>query len=596
MNQPPKRHLFVVGFARSGTSLLYSLLNLHPKIRLLFEADLLSHSLIDTSIRTGQNWWERLDFYNSSFRRHGLKPLPAWKNIRSAKEAAAALYAEYGGNEAQYVGEKSPSYYNCLPKLAREFPDARFIVIWRNPHSIISSILSAGKNHYFFSNGSLPLRALIGFEQMQQDVLALRAQGTPVFDLCYEDLADKTEPWLRSICDFLEIPFAPRMLELDHADCSMFPPGEHHAKVRSGLLKRSHRSGDAPEDPFQREIPFYLARWKELFGDRLATKRYWRSTDSKGPHSFEITRNKFRYRLAKFYSEQIDTLEFDAPWTAFHGKYRLHRWPWSTIFQLVGKLRRQRFAAAVSVRADPRDHLLMWLAGARRRVGFPSRWSRPFLNEPVAHDPKTHKVEDWWKLQDKLTGTGEGHHAPRLVPDSAFAKNFATLLQKDSRPVIAVHCGARIPVRRWPEAYYRQVILNLRQKFDFQLVLIPDPDGYGAALSDLADHTFTKLNLHELPALLSCANAVLCNDSGPCHIAAALGIPVIVFFGPQLPELFRPFGDHHLVVIRDLCVYRPCSDYCRYPEPYCLTKLTPEITWPEIENHLLSLKTIPLKR
>ena len=224
-NQPAPRHLFVVGFARSGTSLLYSLLNLHPAIKLLFEADLMSHPLIATSAFAGQKWWERLDFYNSNCRRHGLSPQPSWKTIRSAREAATALYDLYGGGTAQYIGEKSPSYYNYLPQLARQFPDAKFIVIWRNPRNVISSIISAGKKHYFFSNSSLPLRAIVGFEQMQSDVLSMRAQGVPILDLCYEDLVENTETHLKAICDFLELPFDSRMLELDHADCSMFPPG-----------------------------------------------------------------------------------------------------------------------------------------------------------------------------------------------------------------------------------------------------------------------------------------------------------------------------------------------------------------------------------
>jgi glycosyltransferase involved in cell wall biosynthesis len=305
MNQPQQRPLFVVGFARSGTSLLYSLLNLHPAIKLLFEADLLSNSLVATSIRSGQNWWERLDFYNSSCRRHGLEPEPSWKGIRSAQEAAMALYRQYGGSEARYIGEKSPSYYNCLPRLARQFPDARFIVIWRNPHSTISSILAAGKNHYFFSNSSLPLRALIGFEQMQKDVLALRARNVPIFDFCYEDLAENPEPLLKSICDFLEIPFDPRMLELDHADCGMFPPGEHHAKVRSGHLKSSDRSREAASNPIQQKIPPYLSRWKALFGDRLAAKRYWQQAEVEKPRPFQVMQDRFHYILARFFSEQF---------------------------------------------------------------------------------------------------------------------------------------------------------------------------------------------------------------------------------------------------------------------------------------------------
>jgi ADP-heptose:LPS heptosyltransferase len=293
---------------------------------------------------------------------------------------------------------------------------------------------------------------------------------------------------------------------------------------------------------------------------------------------------------------KIKTIEFDAPWTAFYGKYRLASWPWRRILEVLKELRQQRFDAAMSVRPDPRDHLLMVLAGVRRRIGFSTRWSWWLLNEPVcAHDPNAHKVEDWWKLQGALTGSAKPHFSPQLVAEPDLVKQFRSRLGSDPRPVVALHCGARIAVRRWPEAYYRQLIVSLRRKFDFQLVLIPDPDGYGAGLQDLADHTFAKLSLPELLALLSCATQMLCNDSGPGHISAALGVPVIVFFGPQRPELFRPFGEDHLVVIRDICEFRPCSDYCHFPEPYCLTKLTPDITYPEIESYLVSKQRIPLK-
>ena len=293
----------------------------------------------------------------------------------------------------------------------------------------------------------------------------------------------------------------------------------------------------------------------------------------------------------------IEIIEFDAPWTAFYGKYRLLRWPWMKIFQVLKQLRHQRFDVAISIRSDPRDHLLMWLAGARRRIGFFTRWSRGLVNEPIAsRDPKAHRVEDWWKLQDCVTVSPTAHFPPRLAADPALVQQLRARLGNDSRPMIALHCGARIPVRRWPEAYYRQLILSLRQKYDFQLVLIPDPDGYGASLQDLAEHTFSTLSLPELLALLSCATQLICNDSGPCHLADALGIPVIVFFGPTDPNLFRPFGLQHLVVIRDICPLRPCADYCKFSEPFCLTKLTPDIIWPEVEAHLISQQKIPLKK
>jgi ADP-heptose:LPS heptosyltransferase len=96
-------------------------------------------------------------------------------------------------------------------------------------------------------------------------------------------------------------------------------------------------------------------------------------------------------------------------------------------------------------------------------------------------------------------------------------------------------------------------------------------------------------------AALSCASQVICNDSGPSHLADALGIPVIAFFGAARPEWFRPFREHNLVVIRDTCPYHPCADYCRFPEAYCLTELTPDIAWPEIREYLCTKAFLPLK-
>jgi glycosyltransferase involved in cell wall biosynthesis len=304
MNQPPQRHLFVVGFARSGTSLLYNFLNLHPKIKLLFEADLLNQSLVKMALLSGQKWWERLDFYNSTCRRHKLLSQPSWEKVTSTKMAADELYRQFGGSESLYIGEKSPVYYNCLPRLAREFPDAKFIIIWRNPHNVISSMSQAGEKDYFFSAQSLPLRMLIGFERMQADVLSLRTQGTAVFDLCYEDLVESPEIWLKSICAFLEIPFDPGMLELDRADCSMYPPGEHHLKVKSGRLMRTDRSKEPATNIVQKKIPRYISRWRAIFWDRLATKRYWFNS---GEHisALEVASDRLRYNLLVFYAEQL---------------------------------------------------------------------------------------------------------------------------------------------------------------------------------------------------------------------------------------------------------------------------------------------------
>jgi ADP-heptose:LPS heptosyltransferase len=206
-----------------------------------------------------------------------------------------------------------------------------------------------------------------------------------------------------------------------------------------------------------------------------------------------------------------------------------------------------------------------------------------------------HRVEDWWEVQRSLSSTATTLYPPRLAGDPETIARYRALFERDSRPVLLLHCGARNAIRRWPEDYFRKIVSELRAEFDFQLALCPDTDGYGEGLHDLAEHTFSHLSLRELEALVSCAALLMGNDSGPGHLADALEVPAIVIFGPGNSDKMRPFRKQNLIVMRDICPYHPCSDYCRFPEPYCLTQLTPAIVGPEIRNYLREIGCFPLR-
>lgn len=280
---------------------------------------------------------------------------------------------------------------------------------------------------------------------------------------------------------------------------------------------------------------------------------------------------------------------YDAPWSAYRGKYALWRWNWRELFSLLWRLRRERFDRAVSVRMDPRDHLFLWLAGARQRFGFAVKGSGVFLTHPLQRsEQRRHKVEAWGTLAGALGLPEAATLEPRLKHENYQAGSGGWTKPAD-RPVLALHPGARIAVRRWPERYFAEIIGRLRAEFDFHLLLIPDPDGYGSALAPLADSVLPNTDIGGLVEVLGRVDLLLCNDSGPGHIAAACNRPAIVIFGPTNPDWFRPYGSQHHVVIRDICPWRPCFDYCLFPEPYCLTKTYPEKVWPEIREHILTL-------
>jgi heptosyltransferase-2 len=282
--------------------------------------------------------------------------------------------------------------------------------------------------------------------------------------------------------------------------------------------------------------------------------------------------------LAATYPE-IEWIIFDAPWTAFRKKYHFWKWPWKAIVSTIFQIRNFRADGVCSVRPDPRDHLLMLLSGSPKRIGF--RYARFFgvlTTSLIPVSEKQHRVESWWQIEKAIFG-----FSLHLLPMLSSPKKER---DEKMRPLLLVHFGARIPVRRWSEAYFRVLLLRIRNEIDCAIAIVPDLDGYGDCLEDLSDEIFRKMTLAQLMDKIQSSRVLLCNDSGPSHIAAALGVPVIALFGPTSSDWFRPYGDAHHVVQRDLCSYRPCFDYCRFSEPYCLTKLTPNEVWPEIRTQL----------
>src|SRR5882724_5243141 len=142
--------VFVVGIFRSGTSLLYALMNQHPQIALMYECNAWDFPEVFSKKRFKGDWLERQEFYNKALSRHRLifgNRMSGLENVRTPEE----LYRTYGeGKQAAFVGEKSPAYCPRLRQLARRYPDASFILLWRDPVEIYRSLLHAGRKVSFF--------------------------------------------------------------------------------------------------------------------------------------------------------------------------------------------------------------------------------------------------------------------------------------------------------------------------------------------------------------------------------------------------------------------------------------------------------------
>jgi hypothetical protein len=265
--------VFVVGVFRSGTSFFFSLLNKHPEIALLYEADMACFYPAFLGRRLKKDWFERIDFWNSSMHRHGISQ-PAGLPIRpNPSEAAVWLYKNYADRKgARIYGEKSPSYADCLEKLADRFPNIKIIVLWRNPIDVCDSVCRAGKTSRFFRKRGMVSRILRHFELLQRDCDRLLAQGWPILQVDYESLVQDREETMRTVCEFLNLEFDSSMLSSENRDLSMVPDGIHHQRVRRGEKSVPSERERTLSEKTRRKIGRYQTRWAKKYPSLLLSR------------------------------------------------------------------------------------------------------------------------------------------------------------------------------------------------------------------------------------------------------------------------------------------------------------------------------------
>ncbi len=268
----------------------------------------------------------------------------------------------------------------------------------------------------------------------------------------------------------------------------------------------------------------------------------------------------------------VALVPFNAPWTAFSGKYHLFAWPWRALRALVRTLRSRRFVAGVSARCDPRDHLLLRLAGAGRRIGFPRAGSAMLLTTALNGGQRLHRTRAWEQIAGQLGWESPPAAVERLQPVGT------------DRPVV-LHSGAGRPTRVWPLERFDELAGRLRRTGRTVRVLC-DADQL-AGWRQLGE---TAARAPEtVDALLDCltdAAGFVGNDSGAGHVAALCGVPTFTIFGPQLPALFAPSHPRAAWIEGAPCRYRPCFDSCRFAEPHCILNLTSAGVWMQLEPWL----------
>jgi len=256
-------------------------------------------------------------------------------------------------------------------------------------------------------------------------------------------------------------------------------------------------------------------------------------------------------------------------------------------------IRRERFDLAIIPWTTSRAAWLVYLAGVRYRVGQAGRllyswtFTHPVTVRSRLGDTKSHWVDCQLDYARAL-GCEASDAKPYLrVSDEERVRARALLRANGARVgerMCCLHIGREVPVNlsNWPVSKFAAAGIAISRELGFRIVLtgsgseLPVIAEAATGIGDAAINLAGKTDLRMLAAVIGEMDVVVCPDSGPSHIAAALGIPAVSIFAMRcdLPDRWRPYEDaHRVVVVRDFhCAKERCiREKCDYYE--CLTAI-----------------------
>lgn len=230
-------------------------------------------------------------------------------------------------------------------------------------------------------------------------------------------------------------------------------------------------------------------------------------------------------------------------------------------FGLIARLRRENFDVAFNLHGGSTAMLLTGMSGAEHTVGFGDQKGSGFLSERapapdiILGRTRIHSVEQQLALlsfagvplpQQPRLSLAISSDAAASVRKKMIAAGL-TVSGPSSRRFVIVAPGAAFESKRWGAREFASVIDHLAGRWQLESIVIAGPGqeqlaGEVAGFSDSNPRVLFNISLAELKAVIGNVGRVFVgNDSGPMHIAAALGCPVVAVFGSSNPDVWHPW-------------------------------------------------------
>lgn len=242
---------------------------------------------------------------------------------------------------------------------------------------------------------------------------------------------------------------------------------------------------------------------------------------------------------------------------------------------LVKQVRRERFDFVIDLHSLSETNLLGFLSGAphrlfSRRPGRSLDFLSNFSPKPPVEDnsPSQHAIDRYLAVLTPLgiRNVPRNPHLLTRVEDDASVEQMLTKAKANTNAtLVGLFPGAGHPGRRWPLARFAELAERLTRNDGVRIVLFAGPEERAMVKEIKATFPrqtiiFDKLTLPQLAAALARLSVFVSNDTGPMHIAASVGTPVVALLDRPTPNSFIPIGDRHRVIYSQRISEMSCDE------------------------------------
>ena len=242
----------------------------------------------------------------------------------------------------------------------------------------------------------------------------------------------------------------------------------------------------------------------------------------------------------------------------FLGKAWFHPWAFASLVSLIRRLRRSKFDAVIDFQGLFRTASLGWLSGCKKRFGMANarEFAHIFYTHKVSQDQDCIHLVDYYLKIVRTAGASETQVQFVLPQPAAAADSISRILKSydiDPNNYAVFAPGSAHSDKCWPVERFAALADKISSRFGLSIIAT-GTESQKSVVERLRTITNVQIanfagvtDLNELTALLKAAKLVVSNDTGPGHIAAALGVPVVLIFGRSNPARVAPYGRGHCI-------------------------------------------------